>query len=109
MSAPSGLSPEELDAQSAAALPDREAMSTLDPASALDGTALLDLDVNIDAAVSANLLSPDSDSVAVASQTSVINQQLDGVAIADPDQTSDIDQGEVAPVAADTPATTEGA
>ena len=100
-------------------------MSTLDPTAGLDpsqllGAGLLDLDVNIDldadaaapvnagvaananiaapidAAVSANILSPDAESVAVASQTSVINQELDGVAIADPDQTSDIGQGEVA-------------
>jgi len=121
-----GLSPAELEAQDAAALPDREAMSTLDPIAGLDpstlaGAGLLDLDVNvdldadaaapvnagiaananiaapIDAAVSANILSPDSESVAVAQQTSVINQELDGVAIADPDQDSDISQGEVAP------------
>ncbi len=121
-----GLSPAELEAQDAAALPDREAMSTLDPIAGLDpstlaGGGLLDLDVNvdldadaaapvnagiaananiaapIDAAVSANILSPDSESVAVAQQTSVINQELDGVAIADPDQNSDISQGEVAP------------
>ncbi len=120
-----GLTPAELEAQDAAALPDREAMSTLDPGSILDPSALaagglLDLDVNvdlnadaaapvnagvaananiaapIDAAVSANILSPDAESVAVASQTSVINQELDGVAIADPDQTSNIDQGEAA-------------
>jgi hypothetical protein len=38
----------------------------------------------------------------VASQTSVINQDLDGVAIADPDQASDIAQGEVADPAATT-------
>ena len=119
-----GLTSEELEAQDASALPDREAMSLLDPSlidpSTLTSSALLDLDVNvdldadaaapinagvaananiaapIDAAVSANILSPDSESVAVASQTSVINQELDGVAIADPDQTSDISQGEVA-------------
>ncbi len=127
-----GLTPAELEAQDAAALPDREAMSTLDPGAIVDpstlaAAGLLDLDVNvdldadaaapvnagvaananiaapIDAAVSANILSPDSDSVAVASQTSVINQELDGVAIADPDQTSDIDQGEVAPASGSTP------
>lgn len=125
MAADKGLTPAELEAQDAAELPDREAMSTLDPTAGLDpstllGAGLLDLDVNvdlnadaaapvnagvaananiaapIDAAVSANILSPDADSVAVASQTSVINQQLDGVAIADVDQTSDIGQGEVA-------------
>ena len=113
-----GLSPEELDAQDAAALPDREAMSTLDPTSALDGTALLDLDVNvdaaldiaapvdaavaananaalpIDAAVSANVLSPDATSVASASQDSGILQTLDGTAIATGDQDSVIEQGE---------------
>lgn len=123
-----GLTNEELEAQDAAALPDREAMSTLDPTSGLDAlslanASLLDLDVNvdldadaaapvnagvaananiaapIDAAVSANIASPDATSAAVASQTSVISQQLDGVAIADPDQTSDIDQGEVASTA----------
>jgi hypothetical protein len=127
-----GLTPAELDAQDAAALPDREAMSTLDPTAGLDAsqlldTSLLDLDVNvdldadaaapinagiaananiaapIDAAVSANIASPDADSVAIAQQTSVINQDLDGVAIADPDQASDIAQGEVVPDAGSTP------
>lgn len=121
-----GLTPEELASHDAAALPDREAMSTIP-------TSLLDLDVNIDAAldlaapvdagvalnanaalpidaaVSANILSPGAESGAAAEQVSVINQDLDGVAIADPDQTSDIDQGEVAPAASDTPTTTGGA
>jgi len=132
MAADEGLTPAELAAQDGAELPDREAMSTLDPTAGLDpstllGAGLLDLDVNvdldadaaapvnagvaananiaapIDAAVSANILSPDADSVAVASQTSVINQDLDGVAIADVDQTSDIGQGEVAPDSGSTP------
>lgn len=121
-----GLTPEELATHDAAALPDREAMSVLP-------TSLLDLDVNvdaaldlaapvnagiaananaalpIDAAVSANVLSPGAESGAAAQQVSVINQNLDGVAIVDPDQTSDIDQGEVAPAASDTPTTTGGA
>jgi hypothetical protein len=121
-----GLTPAELDAQDAAALPDREAMSTLP-------TSLLDLDVNIDAAldlaapvdagialnanaalpidaaVSANILSPGAESGAMAEQTSVINQDLDGVAIADPDQYSDIDQGETAAAATDTTAATTDA
>lgn len=118
-----GLTNEELEAQDAAALPDREAMSTLP-------TSLLDLDVNIDAAldlaapvnagiaananaalpidaaVSANILSGDATSIAQAEQVSVINQDLDGVAIVDPDQSSAIDQGET-PTSPD-PATTEG-
>ena len=124
-----GLTPAELESQDGAELPDREAMSTLNPTAGLDpsqllGGGLLDLDVNvdlnadaaapvnagvaananiaapIDAAVSANILSPDANSVAVASQSSVIDQELDGVAIADADQTSDIGQGEVAPAPA---------
>ena len=122
-----GLAPEELAAQDASALPDREAMSTIP-------TSLLDLDVNvdaaldlaapvnagvaananaalpIDAAVSANVLSPGSESGAQAVQSSVINQELDGVAIADPNQGSDIDQGEAAAAGSDTTttSTTEG-
>ena len=95
-----GLTPEELATHDAAALPDREAMSTIP-------TSLLDLDVNvdaaldlaapvnagiaananaalpIDAAVSANILSPGAESGAAAQQVSVIDQNLDGVAIAD--------------------------
>jgi hypothetical protein len=138
------LTPAELEAEDATALPDREAMSTLDPTAGLDpatslptelpelpdtelpdpnvslGAGLLDLDVNvdldadaaapvsaavaananiaapIDAAVSANIASPDATSAAVATQNSTIVQQLDGTAIADVDQTSDIGQGEVA-------------
>jgi hypothetical protein len=118
-----GLSPEELATHDAAALPDREAMSTIP-------TSLLDLDVNldaaldlaapvdagialnanaalpIDAAVSANVLSPGAESGAQAEQVSVINQDLDGVAIADPDQTSNIEQGETV-AGADTTAGTD--
>jgi hypothetical protein len=130
------LTPAELEQEDATALPDREAMSTLDPTAGLDpsttlptdlpdpnvalGAGLLDLDVNvdldadaaapvsaavaananvaapIDAAVSANIASPDATSAAVANQQSTIVQQLEGTAVADVDQTSDIGQGEVA-------------
>ena len=118
-----GLTPAELEAQDAAELPDREAMSLLDPIGGLDpstltSSALLDLDVNvdldadaaapisaavaananvaapIDAAVSANVLSPDATSMAVADQDSVIVQDLDGTAEASVDQDSTINQGE---------------
>jgi hypothetical protein len=130
-----GLSQEELEAERAERLPDREAMSTLDPTAGLDPAttlptdlpdvglqtgSLLDLDVNvdldadaaapisaavaananvaapIDAAVSANIASPDATSAAVANQDSTIVQQLEGTAVADVDQNSDIGQGEVA-------------
>ena len=128
-----GLSMDELEAERAERLPDREAMSTLDPTQGLDPvgslpdpsvqlpSGLLDLDVNvdlnadaaapisaavaananvaapIDAAVSANIASPDATSVASAPQTSLIEQNLDGVANANVDQVSDIDQGEATP------------
>jgi len=116
-----GLTPAELEAHDAAALPDREAMSTLDPTAGLDpssllGGSLLNLDVNvdlnadaaapvtagvaananiaapIDASVSANIASPDAQSAALASQSSVIDQDLHGVAVASPTQVSDISQ-----------------
>jgi hypothetical protein len=113
MSAADGLSPEEMAAQDATALPDREAMSTL-PAvpSLLDVDANIDAALNIaapidagvaananaavpiDAAASANVLSEGGQSLASAPQQSAIVQDLDGVATANADQTSAIDQGE---------------
>jgi hypothetical protein len=110
-----GLSAEEMEAQDASTLPDREAMSTLDPTGT---TSLLDIDANIDAAldiaapidaavaananvaapidaaVSANALSPGAEALASAPQTSLIDQDLDGVANATADQDSTIGQGE---------------
>jgi hypothetical protein len=113
------LTAEELEAEAAGKLPDRQAMTTLgDLPTGLLPDSLLDLDVNvdldadvaapidaaiaananvaapIDAAVSANVLSPGSASVANAVQTSTIVQDLDGVAEADATQSSDISQGD---------------
>ena len=109
-----GLDREELEAQAAERVPDKEAMSLLDPI--LDQTSLLNVDVDlaadvdaaapidaavaananvaapIDAAVSANVLSPGATSAAVADQDSVIVQDLDGTAEATADQTSTIEQ-----------------
>ena len=111
---PDELTSEELEAQQAADLPDRQAMSLLDPASLLDG-GLLNLDVDlaldtdvaapidaavaananvaapIDAAVSANALSPDATSMAVASQDSIVSQTLDGEATATANQDATVD------------------
>ena len=111
------LTPEELEAENAAQLPDREAMSILTDATSLLGdTALLNVDVNlaldadvaapidaavaananvaapIDAAVAANVASVNSDAVAVADQDSIIVQNLDGVATATADQTAEVTQ-----------------
>ena len=111
------LTQEELEAQQGADLPDRNAMSILDPTDALSG-GLLNLDVDlaldadvaapidaavaananaavpIDAAVSANALSPDATSLAVADQDSVISQSLDGEATATAIQDATVDQAE---------------
>lgn len=105
------LSQDELDGQQAAALPDREAMSTI-PTSLLDVDANLDAALDlaapvdaavaananaalpIDAAVSANVLSEGATSAAVADQDSVISQSLDGEANATANQDSTIEQGE---------------
>jgi hypothetical protein len=118
-----GLSEQELADQRAADLPDREAMSLLDglptlPDGSLLDASLLNLNVDldaaidaaapinaavaananvaapIDAAVSANIASVGSTSVANAPQQSLVSQTLNGVANADADQTSDIQQGE---------------
>jgi hypothetical protein len=110
-----GLSLAELEAQSGTALPAREALSTIpsDPSTALldivvDLDAALDLaaPINaalaananvalpIDAAVSANVLSPGSVSLADANQTAIIEQVLQGDATASSNQDSAIMQGE---------------
>jgi hypothetical protein len=101
----SELTPEEMNAQSGAALPDKEAMSLLDVNAdldlALDLAAPVDAAVAananvaapIDAAVSANVLSPGSTSIASADQDSIIIQDLDGVAEATATQDATIDQG----------------
>ena len=113
-----GMTPAELEAQEVTAVPDREAMSLLDgldPTSLLN-TSLLNVDVNlaldadvaapidaavaananvaapIDAAVAANVLSVDSDAAAMADQDSIIQQDLDGTAVATAIQDANLDQ-----------------
>ena len=107
----SKVSNEELEAQDAASLPDKEAMSLLEPDLSLlnlDLNVALDADVAapvdaaiaananvaapIDAAVAANIASPDSVAVASADQDSVIYQNLEGVAEANATQDADIEQ-----------------
>lgn len=100
----SELSPEEVQAQDAAELPDKEAMSLLDLNAdlnlALDLAAPVDAAVAananvaapIDASVSANVLSFDSTAVASADQDSIIMQNLEGEATATAVQDATIDQ-----------------
>jgi hypothetical protein len=100
----SELTDEDINAQEAAAIPNKEAMSLLDINAdvdlALDVAAPIDAAVAananvaapIDASVSANALSPESIASASTHQDSVVIQDLHGVADATADQTSGIDQ-----------------
>src|SRR4029453_1041336 len=99
-----GLQPDELAAEEAAELPDREAMSLLD----LNLDLALDADVAapigaaiaananvaapIDASVAANVASVGSTAQAGADQDSIIVQNLEGVAEATANQDSTLNQ-----------------
>ena len=99
-----GLSDEELAAQGATALPDKEVVSILDLNAdidlAIDAAAPIDLAVAananvaapIDAAVGANVLSIDSTAQALSDQGVIINQGLDADASAHAVQDSALDQ-----------------
>ena len=98
------LTDEELEAQNAASIPDKEAMSLLDINAdldlALDLAAPIDAAVAananvaapIDAAVAANVLTVNSVAGASADQDSIVMQDLDGTATANATQDADIDQ-----------------
>ena len=107
------LSKQELDAQGGSDLPDKEAMSLLDP---LTEQSLLELNVDlaldadvaapidaavaananvaapIDAAVAANVASVGSEATAVADQDSIIVQNLEGTAEANANQDATVNQ-----------------
>ncbi|MFT4468849.1 peptidoglycan-binding protein [Arthrobacter sulfonylureivorans] len=102
---PTPLSPEELEAQSGTALPDKEVASILDLNAdldlAIDAAAPIDLAVAananvaapIDAAVSANILSDGSTAQALSDQGVIIDQGIAADATAESAQDSTIDQG----------------
>ena len=104
--APRPLSPEELAAETGAALPDKEVISLLDLNAdldiALDAAAPIDLAVAananvaapIDAAVGANVLSSGSTAQALADQGVLIDQGITGEAVATAPQDSTIDQSD---------------
>lgn len=107
---PAELSADEIEAQQASELPDREAMTTLldldaqldlalDLAAPIDAAVAANANVAapIDAAVGANVLSNASVAGASADQDAPITQSLDGVANATATQKSDISQGETTP------------
>ncbi len=109
------LSPEELAAETGAALPDKEVISLLDLNAdldiGLDAAAPIDLAVAananvaapIDASVGANVLSVGSTAQALSDQGVMIDQNLTGDAIAHAPQDSTIDQA-ADPTAAAAPA-----
>jgi hypothetical protein len=98
------ISAEELAAESAAGLPDKEVVSLLDLNAdlnlALDAAAPIDLGVAananaaapIEASIGANVLSAGSTAVASADQTGTIGQEITGDAVAHAPQVSSIDQ-----------------
>ncbi|SDF09596.1 hypothetical protein SAMN05660662_1085 [Blastococcus aurantiacus] len=100
------LSPEELAAETGAALPDKEVISLLDLNAdldiALDAAAPIDLAVAananvaapIDAAVGANVLSTGSTAQALSDQGVLIDQGITGEAVANAPQDSTIDQSD---------------
>ena len=100
------LSPEELAAETGAALPDKEVISLLDLNAdldiALDAAAPIDLAVAananvaapIDAAVGANVLSVGSTAQALSDQGVLIDQGITGEAVAHAPQDSTIDQAD---------------
>src|SRR3954466_4265569 len=104
-----GLTAAELQAESAVALPDKEAVSILDlnadvdvvidAAAPIDLAAAANLNVAapIDAAASANLLSDGSGAQATVDQGVMLTQTLDADAIATSNQVSDIGQGDTIP------------
>ena len=122
--APRPLSPEELAAETGAALPDKEVMSLLDLNAdldiALDAAAPIDLGVAananaaapIEASIGANVLSAGSTAVAGAHQAVGIDQDITGDSVAHAPQVSSIDHTgatDPAPVDAATPAAAQPA
>src|SRR3954463_12415628 len=95
-----GLSAEELEAQGATALPDKEVVSVLDLNAdldlAIDAAAPIDLAVAananvaapIDAAVGTNILSEGSSAQALSDQGALVNQDINADATATSDQGS---------------------
>lgn len=109
------LTADDLAAEGATALPDKEVISLLDLNAdldiGLDAAAPIDLAVAananvaapIDAAVGANVLSVGSEAQALADQGVVIDQGITGEAVADAGQDSTIDQAAPDAAAADAP------
>ena len=105
MTKPSRISREELAREGATALPDKEVLSLLDLNAnldlALDAAAPIDLAIGananiaapIEAAASANVLSPDAISAAQGQQATGIDQTITGDATAHGLQDSTINQG----------------
>jgi hypothetical protein len=113
------VSMDEIEAEDATALPNKEVMSLLnvdanvdlglDLAAPVDLAVAANLNVAapIEAAASANILSSNAEAVAVAQQAGTIDQGISGSAEATAPQNADIDQSDDAVDAGDTPAAIE--
>src|SRR3954468_4310508 len=98
------VSMDEIEAESAVALPNKEVLSLLDVNANVDlgldlaapvdlaAAANLNVAAPIEAAASANLLSPGAESVGLADQHGVIDQTISGSATATAPQHAGIDQ-----------------
>jgi hypothetical protein len=116
------VTPEEINAESAVALPNKEVLSLLDVNANVDlgldlaapvdlaAAANLNVAAPIEAAASANLLSPGAEAVGLADQHGTIDQGISGSATATAPQTAGIDQtaGTAADPVATPDATTSG-
>jgi hypothetical protein len=115
------LTPDELAAETATALPTKEVLSLLDLNADVDLALVLAAPVDlavaanlniaapIDAAASANLLSVGSEATGVAQQQTLIDQHLAGDAVANAPQTADLNQSaDTATEPAPAPSTTVG-
>lgn len=99
------VSMDEIEAEDASSLPNKEVLSLLDVNADVDlgldlaapvnlaAAANLNVAAPIEAAASANLLSPDAQAVAVAQQSGSINQTISGSADAVAEQDASITQG----------------
>src|SRR3954454_21594705 len=111
---------DDIEAESAVSLPNKEVLSPLDVNATADlgldlaapvdlaAAANLNVAAPIEAAASANVLSADAESVAVAQQHGVIDQTISGTADATANQDASIgqDSSPDAPAIAGAPATT---
>src|ERR1700733_11865959 len=98
------VSMDEIEAEDAVSLPNKEVLSLLDVNANVDlgldlaapvdlaAAANLNVAAPIEAAATANVLSPDAEAVGIAQQTGHVDQGISGSAVADAPQHAAVDQ-----------------